>query len=265
MAFDLCQVKQAAKPYYIESVSTNIYSLEELCFYLYENIFLIDHTIINEKLCAWIGEELGLTKLAKQLNDQLEKQQGILSFVLPIFREAGYLSPQESKELQDQISKLEVQPEDERQKLKGDYLTRSGMYGNAVHEYYQVLERRTPGNLGAQFYASVWNNLGCAYARLFLFPEAADCFKKAWDLVRTKEAMRKYVSVLPMYLSEEEYQKKLEEINADSYLVSRIQEYNAKVCEDAAESENMKALASRDTKELLEELKEGYRRSLKCQ
>ena len=30
MSFDLCQIKQAKKPYYIESISTNIYSIEEL-------------------------------------------------------------------------------------------------------------------------------------------------------------------------------------------------------------------------------------------
>ena len=31
----LCQVKRAKLPYYIENISTNIYSIEELCFYFY--------------------------------------------------------------------------------------------------------------------------------------------------------------------------------------------------------------------------------------
>ena len=46
----LCQVRLAKNPYYIESISTNIYSIEELCFYLQNNIYLIDQTIVNEKL-----------------------------------------------------------------------------------------------------------------------------------------------------------------------------------------------------------------------
>ena len=29
----LCQVKKAEKPFYIENISTNIYSIEELCYY----------------------------------------------------------------------------------------------------------------------------------------------------------------------------------------------------------------------------------------
>ena len=142
MGFDLCQVKRADKPYYIESISTNIYTIEELCFYLYENVCLIDQTIVNEALCDWLRDELGLKKLYRQLYEQLERQDGIAYFVMPIFREIGYLSPERMRQMQERLSKLEVQPEDVRQKLKGDYLVKCGMYGNAMHEYYQILGRK---------------------------------------------------------------------------------------------------------------------------
>ena len=51
MSYDLCLLGQAEKPYYIENIRTGIYSLEELCFYLYNNICLIDDSIMNEGLC----------------------------------------------------------------------------------------------------------------------------------------------------------------------------------------------------------------------
>ena len=47
----LCQLKRAKMPYYIENISTNIYSIEELCYYFYHNIYLLDETILNEHLC----------------------------------------------------------------------------------------------------------------------------------------------------------------------------------------------------------------------
>ena len=56
----LCQTEKAAVPYYIESISTNIYTLEELCYYLYHNLYLVDDTILNEGLCVWIEKELKL-------------------------------------------------------------------------------------------------------------------------------------------------------------------------------------------------------------
>lgn len=264
MSFDLCQIKTAAKPYYIESISTNIYSIEELCFYLYENICLIDHTIVNEVLCDWIRDELGLKKLYRQLYEQLEKQEGIGYFLLPIFREAGYLNAQQMREMQEKISKLEVQAEDSRQKLKADYLVKCGMYSNAIHEYYQILERRGPGNLGAQFYAEIWNNLGCAYAGMFQFKEASECYLKAWKQLKTKEVLRKYVSTLPLYMPKEQYKKRLKELGADPYLVTKIQEYNSKICREAAGTEEMKRLKEEESGRIVEELKESYRRSAKC-
>ena len=48
----LCQIKRAKIPYYIVNISTNIYSIEELCYYIYHNIYLLDDTIINEQLCV---------------------------------------------------------------------------------------------------------------------------------------------------------------------------------------------------------------------
>ena len=264
MGFDLCQVKRADKPYYIESISTNIYTIEELCFYLYENVCLIDQTIVNEALCDWLRDELGLKKLYRQLYEQLERQDGIAYFVMPIFREIGYLSPERMRQMQERLSKLEVQPEDVRQKLKGDYLVKCGMYGNAMHEYYQILGRKGPGKLGTQFYAEIWNNLGCAYARLFQFEDAADCFFRAWKQVKTKEMMRKYVSVLPLYLKEDQYREKLRQLGADGYLISRIQEYNAEICKKAGEPGQREEYDEETLKEKIRQMREDYCRSAKC-
>ena len=69
----LCQVKRAKNPYYISSISTNIYSIEELCYYLYHNIYLLDETIINEQLLVWMKEELHLRRLYHRLYVLLEE------------------------------------------------------------------------------------------------------------------------------------------------------------------------------------------------
>ncbi|MCC8066374.1 MAG: hypothetical protein LIO94_04650, partial [Clostridiales bacterium] len=106
MSYDLCLIRQANQPYYIENIRTGIYSLEELCFYLYNNLYLIDESIINEKLCDWIRDELHLKRLYRQLYEQLDKMEkeqkspDAASFVLPIFREAGYLTSQEMRDFQ---------------------------------------------------------------------------------------------------------------------------------------------------------------------
>ncbi len=264
MSFDLCQVRLAAKPYYIKNISTNIYSIEELCYYLYRNVYLIDETIVNEELCDWIRDELDLKRLYRTMYDQLEKGSGIAAFVIPVFRETGYLSQKQMKAYQEALSRLEVQPEDARAKLKGDYLVNSGMFATAVNEYLRILDRQGPGGGGAAFYSEIWNNLGCAFARMFRFEQAADCFRKAWKLTRTKETLRKYVSVLPLYMSQEEYRQTLSRLGADEELIRLIQDYNLSLGENARRLNEQRKRNELEPEEELERLKEDYRRSAKC-
>ena len=263
MSYDLCLLEQAKRPYYIENIRTSIYSLEELCFYLYNNICLIDETIMNEKLCDWIRDELHLAKLYRQLYDQLEKKDGAAFFVTPIFREAGYLTSAQMREFQEQLGRLEVQNTDMKQKLRGDYLVKEKMFARAVWEYRQILKRKNPGKLGTQFYAGVWNNLGAAYAGLFRFEQAAECFWESYSLMQTKETFRKYVSALPLFMSEEDYQKKLKELRADTYLVQKIQEYNVKICSSEGFREQLLQVQEQKEDRQLRNMKEDYCRSTK--
>ena len=106
----LCQVRKAQMPYYIESISTNIYTIEELCYYLYHNIYLLDDTIINEQLCDWIRKELGLEKLYHKLYRTLENNESIGNFILSVFKEINYLNHSEFKEMNQQLEALEAQP-----------------------------------------------------------------------------------------------------------------------------------------------------------
>ena len=264
MSFDLCMVPQASKPFFIENINTNIYSIEELCYFLYGNVYLIDGTIMNEELCDWIRDELGLKKLYRTLYEHLENNRGAEQFIMPIFREIGYLDPKQMKEYQEKLSRLRVQPEDERQKLKGDYLVRCGMHESAVSEYRQILSRQGPGSLGTEFYAGIWNNIGCAYARMFRFREAADCFYQAWSIGRTRETLRKYVSVLALYLDENQYRKKLETLGADKELISAIADYNAGIAKEAARRSKRGKTGREDAAAELKTLKDEYRRSAGC-
>ena len=72
------------------------------------------------------------------------------------------------------------------------------------------------------------------------------------------------MSALPLYLPEEEYKKKLQELGADSGLISKIQEYNSKILQEPSQAINQSYAEHENVGKLLEELKEEYRRSSKC-
>ena len=65
----LCVHELAKTPYFVEATGISIYSIEELAYYLYENIYLIDERLIEEKLYTWIERELEMETLAERLRN----------------------------------------------------------------------------------------------------------------------------------------------------------------------------------------------------
>ena len=59
-----------------------------------------------------------MSKLAFQIKEKLPEAESIAELVLPVFREIAYLNAAEYRSIQEQITRLEVQPEDIRRKNK---------------------------------------------------------------------------------------------------------------------------------------------------
>ena len=163
----LCQTKKAETPYFIENISTNIYTMEELCYYLYHNLYLVDDTIINEGLCSWLSGELDLPKLAAKLRPHLGKFAAVEDILYPIFKEINYLTYEELRVLGMQLQKLNIQPPAIREKEKGDALVENGMYVNAIRVYQKLLEREDLEEAREGLTESIYHNLGCACSYLF--------------------------------------------------------------------------------------------------
>ena len=254
----LCQVKRAKRPYYIENISTNIYSIEELCFYLYHNIYLLDSTIINEELCFWIRDELGLKKLAQKLYNLLDEEVKIGDFILPIFKEINYLSLDEFRKLNQQIQRFSQEPEVLRQKLKGDYLMEHGKYVNAIKVYQKALHDKMEANngekdqLGGQFLGGIYHNMGCAYARLFQMEEAITCFSRAYEHLRTMASIKSYLYAVYMEKGIRAFAEKAAQLGVDSESENEILAEVEAAAKELFESEDGKEYAK-----ALEEKKKG--------
>ena len=50
----LCHRKRARQPYVIARIHMRVYTIEELCYYICNNLYLIDYTLVNRQLCNWI-------------------------------------------------------------------------------------------------------------------------------------------------------------------------------------------------------------------
>ena len=252
----LCQTKKAETPYFIENISTNIYSLEELCYYLYHNLYLVDRSIINEGLCAWISEELDLPRLAAKLKPHLGKFASAEDVLYPIFKEINYLSYEELRVLNGKLSRLEMESPLVREKRKGDALMENGMYVNAIKLYQGLLKRDGLEQAREGLTESIYHNLGCAYSYLFQMDKALDCFWKAWKENHSEKALKVYLLAYRSVHSEEEYRKRQEDLKTDEMV---RQETDQALKSFAGLPEQH--IASGETDRILEDLTREYHRS----
>jgi hypothetical protein len=118
--------KAAEHPFFVEAVTTNLYTVEELCYYLYHNPCLIDEDIVSTKLTRWIAEELHLGETALRMEQAMSERSTLADFILPVFQEIRYLSPQETKEYMRQLETLSSGPAWTRLKERAMPLRRTG-------------------------------------------------------------------------------------------------------------------------------------------
>lgn len=204
----LCHKKRAKQPYEITRVHMKIYTIEELCYYLCNNLYLIDHTIMNRQLCEWIGTELELEALADTLSGELAKNCTEEKFVLTILSGSHIYAPSEIHKIQGILEKFQNQNGMEKAKFKADSLLQSGEYASAVLVYQSIISGEET-SMKKAFYGQVYACMGSAYGRLFLYKEAMGAYKKAYEMCEDQDMLKAYLYSCYRALPEAEYVKML--------------------------------------------------------
>ncbi len=189
----LCHNKKAKQPYEITRIHIRIYTIEELCYYICNNLYLIDYTIMNTQLCDWIEQELELRALAERLRQEITQNCSVEQFVLTILKESTIYSQSDINKIQSILEHLQNQNEVEREKYKADSLLKSGEYASAILVYQSIVSKEWDDSLDKAFYGRVYGSLGTAYGRLFLYEEAARMYQEAYRLCEEPQMLKAYI------------------------------------------------------------------------
>lgn len=184
-----CKNALSATPYYIEEASLNIYSLEELSYYILNNVYLLSSKLMNPELCNWIGRELKQPKLASELLELVQSSAPLHIFIGHILGANGYASNKEIKDVLTIISTFENKSESERKKLRADRLMSKDKLVDAIYEYETLLADDIAKTMPKVVEGDVYHNLGCAFARLFFFSESMKCFDEAYKRNQKKQSL----------------------------------------------------------------------------
>lgn len=270
----ICHEPIASLPLYIEGIGQNIYSMEELCYYIMGNTYLIDLSFMSEELCTWVEKQMGLYKLAETLRDIMRSQGKLSDFVLAILEYSGYNSMQEMQEIIFTIRQMEEKSDFECNKIRVDLLMEKEKYLGAIYEYKRLLDSEDVKEADATLLGNIWHNLGTAYARLFLFEEAAACYDKAYRHNQNEESLRECLMCYRCLHDEGGFMKKALENHMDDLEMQAVRNElsiasrNEKIVEFEEELERLaresmgqdKAKAKEAVNEIINGWKEEYRK-----
>ena len=174
----LCNQALAARPYFLEEASLNVYSLEELSYYIENNLWMLDRDFMCGDLCDWLEQELGLGEEAEKLRKIMQNKGTLSEFVLFLLRQSGYCTGQSLINIATVLQEMDNKSEFECAKLRADCFLVNKKYRNAVGEYRRLLSMEEKNSV---LVGNVWHNLGMTYAAMFLFEEAAECYRHAYE------------------------------------------------------------------------------------
>ena len=191
-------------PYYIAQTDTSVYCLEELCFALCRDTFLLDRGLLDQRLVRWLETECGLRELAGPLSSLVSSNASPSVFVGTILEYAHYGTEKLRRETEEMLRIGADMDASVRRKNYADYLTEHERFAQAVMEYERVLEE-IPG-MNYVMRSQLFHNKGVALCRLFSFEEAAEAFLAAYqENPENEEAAVSYLAALRMSLSEADY------------------------------------------------------------
>lgn len=202
----ICREQTAKTAFWTEYPEMEIWNIEEMCYYLYQNIEQIDEGTINETFFSWLEKELLMQELASEVSKQFKQGKSTLWCAWFILKEVGMYTEEELGEIRTYCLAMENKDAFECQKLKADRSLMNKKYFRSIQEYYRLLSMGESGKQSLRLLGDIWHNLGVAHARLFLFEEAADYFAKAYELNKNEETFLAQQEALRMMKAQPEIQ-----------------------------------------------------------
>lgn len=218
----LCSSKRSKTPFLIAENKIEIWSLEELCYYLYENAYRITEDFFSQELAEYLREELDLSAVADKLMTLKKNGADFLEYILAVCQAANYYDQEELLRLVQELQAFAELGRLERLKLLADSRMKEHLYTQAVREYEAILALKHTEGFDRNFEGKIYHNMGIAYAKMLLYREAEECLKHAQELLEEPEIRknllllyylagntRQYVETAAFF-SDEERQKLLE-------------------------------------------------------
>lgn len=175
--------RQSNKPYYVQAIDQNVYSLEEINYFLYNHMNLVYRDFFSEDLYDYMETELDAGDMAEELRRMDAQEASVRDFIMYVLKESRYYSADDLSAVSGLIMNINNLSRDERMLIEADSMMKQKRFGTALHIYLDILgERDEEDGLKDRFYAKVAFSIGIVYAKMFMCRNANAYFNMAYDI-----------------------------------------------------------------------------------
>ena len=192
----LCETTPATTSYIFSNTKIEVFSYEELCYYIYNNIALISEEHIGVPMFNWIEHDL----------------TDLLTAILT-YKE--YYTIPEIKDFILQIERMKGLPAPQYRKLQADGFLRYHKYLKAAAIYDEILDQY-PDIGNDKLLAAIYHNRGIAYANNFELEAAMESYRKAYELAGDVGTIYEYLLLLATMKDRSDVEVMAKYYNAES-------------------------------------------------
>lgn len=202
----LCLGTLSTTPYFLHGLGVNIYSMDELCYYLVQNAYILDHDLIDFKLCDFMRDNLGMEELSEHIRQMIRNNKTIGEMVTTILTATAYCDEEEIRRIRQLLVDNASLSFAAKRKVRGDNLLCANKYTRAIEEYQYVLSSLSKEE-EPELYSSILHNIGVAYSQMFLLDKAAKYYMEAYKTDQDRESLIMYLICTRLSKSKEEYDR----------------------------------------------------------
>ena len=192
----LCETIPAETSYIFPNTKIEVFSYEELCYYIYNNVALISEEYVSTSMFNWIRNEIKLPELSDKLMTIKEKENTDLTDLLTtILTFKEYYSIPEVKEFILQMERMKNLSTPQFRKLQGDGFLRYHKYLKALSIYDEILDKN-PDIKNEELLSAIYHNRAVALANNFELTAAMDSYLKAYELTGNKNSIFEYLLIM---------------------------------------------------------------------
>ena len=124
----LCLGTLSKTPYFLSGLGVNIYSMDELCYYLHRDVYILDNDLFDMRLCDYIRDNLEMVQLSEVIRQMIRDKKTLGEIVTTVFSITGYCNEEEIKRVRQLLVDNASLSFAAKRKVRGDNLLNAGKY-----------------------------------------------------------------------------------------------------------------------------------------